>query len=191
MILKPQIKARHQLVQEANHSSLAVSRPNQYPLSRIRTPRRPLCGNFRRLVEVVGAFTRFMELPTERRIVSTSLFWNSKSQLSRTSAILRISSQLNSLMALTGLRNIQCLLQISGGFTTTTTCTSNLDSEQNSIGFYKEIRTGHNEVWRRLAITRSSRLIRKESLPVFYSINNFEYSRDTVILRSARQSLLI
>ena len=49
----------------------------------------------------------------------------------------------------------------------------------------------HNEVWRRLAITRSSRLIRKESLPVFCSINTFEYSRDTVILRSARRSLLI
>jgi len=25
------------------------------------------CGNFRRLVEVVGTFTRFMELPTELR----------------------------------------------------------------------------------------------------------------------------
>jgi hypothetical protein len=50
---------------------------------------------------------------------------------------------------------------------------------------------GHNEVWRRLAITRSSRLIRKESLPVFYSINTFEYNCDTVIHRGARQSLLI
>ena len=42
-----------------------------------------------------------------------------------------------------------------------------------------EGRTGHNEVWRRLATTRSSRLIREESLPVFYSINAFKYNRDT------------
>lgn len=50
---------------------------------------------------------------------------------------------------------------------------------ENGTGELRQERMGHDEVWRRLAITRSSRGIREESLPVFYSINTFEYNRDT------------
>jgi hypothetical protein len=58
-------------------------------------------------------------------------------------------------------------------------CNTRTDMPGAPIKFHDDNRFGHNTVYTSLAITRVSKQVRQESLPVFYSANTFETVADT------------
>ncbi|KAK3203741.1 hypothetical protein GRF29_106g498273 [Pseudopithomyces chartarum] len=58
-------------------------------------------------------------------------------------------------------------------------CNTRTDMPGTPIKFHDENRFGHNTVYASLAITRVSKQVRRESLPVFYGANTFETVADT------------
>ena len=149
------------------------------------------CGDFRRLMEVVGTFTRFMELPTELRTRVYELVLKFEKSII---PHLCDATNKHSTKFSDGIDGAKKYTMSSNQwwFHDNMHFEPQFGTESNRfLQGHWEGRKGHNEVWRRLAIMRSSRLIREEAYPSSTASTPSNITVAQGILRDARQSLSI